>query len=1258
MMIHRLSLCCLTILALCWCLAALPASAVDLRYTLARDVRVSLNIYDAQGHVVRELLHAAPRTAGPQLDIWDGCDRLGNPLPAGAYTWKLLGTQGLQAEFLLQLGNNYPNGPGAKQVAPGSHGGPYTMVGDETGIYMAAVGHENIENYLVKLSPDGSRRLWSAFHREVWEGGVAMARDGETLYVLSSLGSIYLYRASDGKDTGTVTVGFTGMARPKDQWGEPWNAFMADRKTAQDLDVANNVAAVAYPDKNTVRLYEMPSGKRLAEFTVPAPHGVAMAPTGEVYVSTGTRIVRLSAAQPEPITVIDGLLAPGRLDIEHADGTLLVFDAGAVQQVKRYAPDGKLLASYGRAGGRVHGLYTREMQESFLNLSDVTADGHGGLFIAEPHTAPRRVAHLDAQGKLLGEWYGGQKWAPVVMVDPDNSAIVYMGSHWGTMMRLQVDYEKRTWHVHSTYVTEGLGGGLVGNDIQGDQWQIYKHEGVTYFGKQRNGGRPLVLRLDEKTWQLKAAVFFDERDVWERSDHPKIIRNLLKPGEVAHGFLWTDTDGDGLPQREEVRFSPGGYPGNITSEYIDSDFAIIRIVQTGTDTYKVFRRPVSAWNACGSPVYAIGQQAEQVLGTVPARFKPGGAWNSFPYHNPKTGDTYAGFNNESEGWGGSADSFLVKWDKAGQECWQVGRTRGNKKMYGASTPMVFSPGDIGAFRVFVGETHGCAVLSDYAGGWDLPTSAPTYVWDGDGLWVGGVLDQPKRVDERTPYWLYQTGGESIEQKLYTDPNTGEVLYFSNWENEQRVYRISGWDGWQRATGTVQLPAAAQSGLRAEYYADDTWSKRLTTRLDAGVDFQWGNKAPAGTGISNARQYAVRWSGVLIPAVSGPHKFGVRACGGVRLVINGRTLIDAWTPSNTVDIYQGRLPLTLKAGERYEVQLEYTRGAAAGSVQLCWVEPEGMMTVIPTTQFRPSNPYAARPLGHGTGLYGLSGEVEARESGLYAFQLNTGVNDTELWVNGELFSKVGKGTMKNMLALQAGQRVPIRIVTSGSSEQVSITWATPKGTEGAALHQIPECQLYPPNFHTAEDTYRVPVHPQDADVRDQQEKGLDGRGDAVTDMGASEGAAGRVWDQHAHVMPFLLPVLAPGEILTAATLQLHFLSGSTPVAVHGLPRISAQPHVKSSDYDATMDGAAPVVLAASLVTKNTAPGAVSMSDEALLRFVQEQYAQGGAGKYIFLRLTPTERIEAPFTAAKFATANHPNPALAPALSLTVAPTPRK
>jgi hypothetical protein len=65
--------------------AELEAPGDKITVTLDKPGNVSAAVYDAQGSLVRELMHAAPMNAGKHSLIWDGLDRDGNALPAGDY---------------------------------------------------------------------------------------------------------------------------------------------------------------------------------------------------------------------------------------------------------------------------------------------------------------------------------------------------------------------------------------------------------------------------------------------------------------------------------------------------------------------------------------------------------------------------------------------------------------------------------------------------------------------------------------------------------------------------------------------------------------------------------------------------------------------------------------------------------------------------------------------------------------------------------------------------------------------------------------------------------------------------------------------------------------------------------------------------------------------------------------------------------------------------------------------------------------------
>lgn len=158
--------------------AAFVASvrATELRYDLKSPANVSLAVYDSSGRMVRELMRAKPQEAGSQTVTWDGLDGSGQPVPAGDYTWKLLSSDGLKTEYLLNIGTSF-----GINHWPGVHGGAsgVTVSGDT--MLMAGAGSET-QMGIAASKLDGTF-LWSAESLAGWADAVAMTVVGEKLWL-------------------------------------------------------------------------------------------------------------------------------------------------------------------------------------------------------------------------------------------------------------------------------------------------------------------------------------------------------------------------------------------------------------------------------------------------------------------------------------------------------------------------------------------------------------------------------------------------------------------------------------------------------------------------------------------------------------------------------------------------------------------------------------------------------------------------------------------------------------------------------------------------------------------------------------------------------------------------------------------------------------------------------------------------------------------------------------------------------------------
>jgi len=126
----------------------------------------------------------------------------------------------------------------------------------------------------------------------------------------------------------------------------------------------------------------------------------------------------------------------------------------------------------------------------------------------------------------------------------------------------------------------------------------------------------------------------------------------------------------------------------------------------------------------------------------------------------------------------------------------------------------------------------------------------------------------------------------------------------------------------------------QHGLTAAYYpAAQIEGAPAFTRLDGAVDFIWKNTTPVGGEVGG--QFAVRWTGFLLPPASGTYRLGVNGHSSYQLSLDGELLVE----------YQGvhhalrrTKEVQLEAGRLYPIQLDYINDGIDPWAQLVWAVP--------------------------------------------------------------------------------------------------------------------------------------------------------------------------------------------------------------------------------------------------------------------------------------------------------------------------------
>lgn len=152
-----------------------------------------------------------------------------------------------------------------------------------------------------------------------------------------------------------------------------------------------------------------------------------------------------------------------------------------------------------------------------------------------------------------------------------------------------------------------------------------------------------------------------------------------------------------------------------------------------------------------------------------------------------------------------------------------------------------------------------------------------------------------------------------------------------------------------AIATTPTPPTAVigngNGLTGQYYENANLTTLKATRVEKQVNFNWTTSKP--TGISGADTFSVRWSGQVMPKFSEAITFETVTDDGVRLWINGQLVINNWT--NGTGTRTNKATVTLEAGKRYDIKMEYYENTGNASAKLYWSSAHVARELIPQSQ---------------------------------------------------------------------------------------------------------------------------------------------------------------------------------------------------------------------------------------------------------------------------------------------------------------------
>lgn len=155
--------------------------------------------------------------------------------------------------------------------------------------------------------------------------------------------------------------------------------------------------------------------------------------------------------------------------------------------------------------------------------------------------------------------------------------------------------------------------------------------------------------------------------------------------------------------------------------------------------------------------------------------------------------------------------------------------------------------------------------------------------------------------------------------------------------------------------TIYVTQAVSQGLKAQYFGNNSLSGvPAGTRVEGPISFSNSvNSWPTALGFPGvgADQFSVRWTGQIRATTTGSYIFRTISDEGVRLYVNGSTVINNWTP-HTSTTNNGAISLT--AGQLYDITLEYFDQTGDHAIQLLYIPSGGSLATIPNSVLYPDD----------------------------------------------------------------------------------------------------------------------------------------------------------------------------------------------------------------------------------------------------------------------------------------------------------------
>jgi len=802
---------------------------VPIRFRLEQPARVTLVIEDERGNRVRNLVAETTFPAGDNTIYWDGYDD-GERGEKGELTRRRVtpGTyavRGLTHDGIRTIYETTVYNPGA----------PPWATKDRAGGWLADHSPPADILHLTKAvrapnGTDGARFLVCATSAEAGDEFVWLDGEGRRLYGTNDgfWGGTHLTQDT-GSDPapGYFAYVFQSGQRDPDNFDIEVRGFKTDggqlesvikyprlrrqptfkgneQYSSDGLAVHNGLLVFAVTSLDKLVFADARKKKVLGEFRLATPKAPVFDRQGRLHILSAGKLKRFNVSDNragldnERTLVEKGLEAPTRVALDET-GNVYVSDWGRSHQVKVFDPQGRLLRTIGKAGGPQIGLYDESRMSHPCGL---TVDDREQVWVAEGDLTPKRVSVWKSDGQFLRALYGPTKYGGGGALDPKDRTRFYY-NEGGRGIEFALDWKTGASAVKSVYYRPELMADLEtmpgpaperAFHVAGRQYMVNCYNGDLRYSNDRGAG---IWRMDDNRTARPVALIGNGADLvnnvwgWRMKNRETIAKLWAKHNPRDVLFVWSDTNGDGIAQPDEIRWVAEDH--STSPQVTIGSVGLMPLVHPDLSFTTAFgiHVPAPTFDARGVPIYDLEKRT--TVGD-PKQVRA-------PLIAGQRAMTYT----DSDGW-------RMGFDLKGERRWRYPATPEEE---------VAVPGAMVAPTRLLGPP---VTPADGAAGPVVAINGEmgaVFLLTADGLFVqtlGGDARQLPPLAERNPKRGWEVKNVTFQQEHF-HPTINQTadggIYLVAGFQQSTLLKLDGWDRVKRRDfGTVTVAASDLAGIPA------------------------------------------------------------------------------------------------------------------------------------------------------------------------------------------------------------------------------------------------------------------------------------------------------------------------------------------------------------------------------------------------------------------------------------------------------------